>query len=157
MNNTIEKLNTLLNQMCTQLNEYSLNYCAQFKIFSAAGMAGEKADSIVSKALSTPVTLGSTTNVNVNEVLNEFTKSLDYTEGASGSVHPNSTFLESQSFSLLKQEILDHLQNLLQQANQIMSFWIKAGQHPFYPVWWDYAFIIETGSDAYVLIGSASD
>jgi hypothetical protein len=157
MTQTAEKLNALFNQMCTQLNEHSLNYCANIEIFSALGVAGEKANSIVSKALGNQVVLGNTTNINANDILNEVAESLDYTEGTSGSVHPNSAFLESQSFLLLKQEILEQLQNLLQQASQIMGFWIKEGEHPFYPVWWDYAFIIEQGDNAYVLIGSASD
>ncbi len=151
----VEKLNALLNQMCTELYENSSNYAVSIEIFSALGMAGEDTNSIVSKALSNPIILGGTDSVNRNEVISAVDDSFHYSEG--GSVHPNLEFLGSEPFLSLKQEILGHIQELLQEADQIMSFWIKEGQHPFYPVFWDYAFIIEKGNDAYILIGSASD
>ena len=45
---------------------------------------------------------------------------------------------------------------LVTKSEQVMGFWLKAG-HPFYPVYWDYAFLFEVGNDAFVLIGSSSD
>jgi hypothetical protein len=153
----VERINMLLDQMCAKLNKNSMNYSVSIEIFSALGMAGENTHDIVSEALKNPVILRRTDNVDALEILEELSKSLVYTEGESSAVHPNSEFLKSKNFLLLKGEILDCFQTVLQEASQIMSFSIKTGQHPFYPVWWDYGFIIEKDSNAYVLIGSASD
>ncbi len=155
--NMIEKINFLLSEMCSELNEDSWNYAVIVEIFSASGMAGEKAGSIVSIALGNPITLGETDNVSLGEVLNKVSECFDYNEGVLSATHPSLEFLGSEKFLQMKAEILECLRSLLQKADQIMNFSIKTGQHPFYPVFWNYAFIIEVGSDAYVLIGSASD
>jgi hypothetical protein len=153
----VEEINSLLSQICAELNEDSWNYSVCIEIFSALGMVGENTHDIVSNALKSPIILRNTSNVTIDEVLHTVSKFFDYSEGASSPSHPNSEFLGSPQFLLKKQEILDHLRDLLQEASQIMSFRIKEGKHPFCPVFWDYAFIIEKDNDAYVLIGSASD
>lgn len=48
------------------------------------------------------------------------------------------------------------MDKLVDGADTIMSFWLKEG-HPFYPVFWDFAFLIEKNNDAIVFIGSSSD
>ncbi len=153
--NEVEKINFLLSQMCTELNENSWNYSVSIDIFSAAGMAGQSIEKIVSEALSKEIILGKTHSISHNEILNEIASSLEYNNGGTAT-HPNLEFIGSSEFLSLKQEILNHLQILLSSSEQTIKFFLKE-VHPFYPVFWDYAFVIENKSDAYVLIGSASD
>ena len=153
--NEIEKINFLLSQICTELNKNSWNYSVSTDIFSAAGMAGESIEKIVSEALRKAIILGKTHSISHNLILDEIASSLEYNE-AGTATHPNREFIESNEFLSLKQEILDRLQVLLSSSEQPIQFWLKKG-HPFYPVFWDYAFVIENKADAYVLIGSASD
>jgi hypothetical protein len=151
----VEKINSLLAKMWSELNDNSSNYTATIEIFSAVGMAGESIEKIVSKALDKAIILGRTHSISPNEILNEIASSLEYNKGGTAT-HPNLKFIASNKFLLLKQEILNHLQTLLSSSEQTIQFWLKEG-YPFYPVFWDYAFVIENKSDAYVLIGSASD
>jgi len=48
------------------------------------------------------------------------------------------------------------LKPLLSKAGKITRFTLKKG-HPFYPVFWDFAFNIEVENESYIIIGASSD
>ena len=70
--------------------------------------------------------------------------------------HPGLEFLDSKKSSEMKTQILELLDKLVSESKQIIGFYFKEG-HPFYPVFWDFTFVIEHEIDSYVLIGSSSD
>jgi hypothetical protein len=41
-------------------------------------------------------------------------------------------------------------------SDSIYYLWFAAG-HPYYPVFWDFAFLIERQRDSFLFIGSSSD
>lgn len=78
----------------------------------------------------------------------------DY-QGDDGS-HPGRDYLASMTFKQDADFVMAQLEGLVSGASLLTLFWLKEG-HPFYPVFWDFAFMIERGDDAFVLIGSSSD
>ncbi|WP_157202923.1 hypothetical protein [Calidithermus chliarophilus] len=152
--NMMYRLNGLLRQMADGLNRGSLNYTVSFALLAADGIAGTPIAEAVSAALGRPVRLGEILSVTPEDALVEVAQSLDYI-GDYGS-HPDLTFVGSLEFSQLRSAILDSLRELLLTADQVMRFSLQDG-HPFYPVFWDYAFLIEKQEDTLILIGSSSD
>lgn len=59
----------------------------------------------------------------------------------------------SEILSLLD-DLLVHVR--LDQASTITSFWLSKG-HPAYPVFWDFAFDIQSVGKRWILMGSSSD
>ncbi|MFN8446082.1 MAG: hypothetical protein U0175_35150 [Caldilineaceae bacterium] len=118
-------------------------------------MAGQRIDAIVQQALqSMAVKIGGSSIVSPDEMLSEVVSAISY-QGDRGS-HPNLDYLASSEFNSVKELIVHAVRRIVASAAQVMSFWIKEG-HPFYPVFWDFAFLIECNSHAFVLIGSSSD
>lgn len=70
--------------------------------------------------------------------------------------HPNHTYQLSKEFESDFENLIRGLNALLEGHSQIISFDLESG-HPFYPVFWDFAFLIRTPGTGYVLIGSSSD
>jgi hypothetical protein len=151
--NVTEKNNQFYS-ISRRIFEDSLNYCANFQIWDAGDVAGESVQKIVMQAIGDSITIGGTYPITHSEAMDEIQNGFFFT-GSEGS-HPNLPLLESKSYQLEIAEIIKELSNWLKHADQIIGFWLKDG-HPFYPVFWDYAYIIEQGKRAYVFIGSSSD
>ena len=132
----------------------SLNYCASFKLVKCDGMAGQALQEILASALGEGVVIGGANAVGAADVLDAFRDALAY-QGDTGS-HPGQDYLTSEGFKRDESIVLAQVGALLEGASHILSFWLKEG-HPFYPVFWDFAFSIEKGTDAFVFIGSSSD
>jgi hypothetical protein len=151
----VKQINLLLQEICDNLNSNSLNYCLNIRFFDAPEMAGVQVEEIIKRALnSTNVEVGNTLSQTIDETIKQLTSVIDYT-GSMGT-HPNLSYINSQEFVDLKEKILDAIRDLLTESDQVIGFWLKEG-HPFYPVFWDFACLIEKDSNAYVLIGSSSD
>jgi hypothetical protein len=117
-------------------------------------MAGRALADILDSALGEGVLIGGTNAVGAADVLDALRDALAY-QGDSGS-HPGQEYLSSEGFKRHESMVLAWLGALLEGASHIESFWLKEG-HPFYPVFWDFAFSIEKGADTFVFIGSSSD
>jgi hypothetical protein len=59
-------------------------------------------------------------------------------------------------FTQDRAKALAQLNDFLRGVCRLTSFWLKEG-HPFYPVFWDFAYVIEKDGDAFVFIGASSD
>lgn len=147
-------INRRLERFCDEVGEESLNYAADIQLFPSPGMAGRNIAEIVSAALGVTVVVGGSSSTDRVEILQALRHGLEYA-GNDGSF-ANRTFLASARCQTEKAEVLKFFEAFTADADLLASFWLKSG-HPFYPVYWDFAFVIEKGADAFVLIGSSSD
>jgi hypothetical protein len=147
-------INSSLEALCAKLGEESLNYGARVRLFSSPRMAGRSVTDTVSAALGTAVVIGGTNSTDRAKFIQAIKDGLEYVGDESS--FPNRAFLASDQFQKQKEEILRFFDGFILDADQLIWFWLKKG-HPFYPVFWDFAFVIEKGADSFVLIGSSSD
>ena len=148
-------INDTLSRLCAGLSgSGSGNYLADIRLYHAVGVAGRSVAEVVGASLGWPVAVERTTSADRGEVISRIKEGLEYT-GDDGA-HPSYAFLSSDQFRKGEEEVLRFFESFLSDAGSVFSFHLTKG-HPFYPVFWDYAFLIEKGSDAFVLIGSSSD
>jgi len=147
-------INERLDALCDKLGQKSLNYGVKIHLYASPGMAGSSLVEIVTTALGHSVVVGGAESSASSMLVESLKAGLEYS-GDDGS-HPNRAFLSGVEFSVSKAEVLAFFSDFLEDADRVVSFWLKEG-HPFYPVFWDFAYTIEKGDDAYVFIGSSSD
>ena len=131
-----------------------LNYAAEFGLFVAQGAADDSLEEIAQQAIGPLTKIGGSCSCSNSSLIEQVATALQYT-GDDGS-HPNRDFLNSPTF----QETIDRatleVGHLIDAADLLIDFSLTDG-HPFYPVFWDFAFAIVRGCDVFILIGSSSD
>lgn len=150
----VADLDRLFAELCAKLNRGSLNYGVDIAFFGSPKTAGSSAQSIITAALGNSAILRNTYATTTDEIIEEVEKGMNFC--GDDDSHPNCDFLTSSSFEEMRTEILQRLNLFLSNADMVMGFWLKQG-HPFYPVFWDFAFIVEHGFDSHLLIGSSTD
>jgi hypothetical protein len=148
------EINSTLEGISRNLFADSLNYCASFKFVKCHGMAGRALQEILASGLGEGVVIGGVSAAGPADVLEALKDALAY-QGDAGS-HPGQGYATSETCRQDVSRVLAQVGALLEGASHIVSFRLKEG-HPFYPVFWDFAFSIEKGTDAFVFIGSSSD
>lgn len=151
---TASEINEKFKAICWILEKESQNYAVDFRLYPCTGLAGESLTEILAAAFPHPVVIGGSKSATALELLEDFKAGLEYAgdEGA----YPNLAFLSTAEFQASVDELLKWFEEFSTGANQIVGFWLKEG-HPFYPVFWDFAYVIEKDQDAFVFIGSSSD
>ena len=150
-----ENLAKRLDALCAGLGGGdALNYVANISLYPCLGMAGCDPQKIVTSGLGPNAALLKTVDASPDEVIGELKRCLEYAgdEGA----HPSSGYQGSDTFKREMQETAALLEGLLGISQRITTFTLSSG-HPFYPVFWELAYIIESEKDAFILIGSSSD
>ena len=148
----VVKLNESFKVICDDL--YGLNYVCKIKLYPGFGNAGRSLEEIVSESIGDTVKIGGSSSITTLEAIEDISAALNFRGDESS--HPDLYFLDSQDFSVQSKKILRLAGQLLSSSNNLIQFWLKSG-HPFYPVFWDFAFISECKNDALVWIGSSSD
>ena len=149
------ELNKIFTQFCKKVNGWgALNYCASLKVFPALEKAGSSAKEIVESALKKSVKLSHCYKYTEQEILEDVEKSLLYV-GDDGA-YPNLDFVKSENFKIITTKILESIKTELSKSSQVIGVSIVEG-HPFYPVFWDFSFILESNENAYLVVGSSSD
>jgi hypothetical protein len=151
---TTAVINERLRSLCHTLGKNSLNYTVDIHLYPAPGRVGESLEQTVAAALGHRVVVGGAESASFSMVVESLRTAIDYS-GDDGS-YPNREFLSSAEFRTEKERVVDACTDLLAGADRVVSFWLKEG-HPFYPVFWDFAYMLEKGDEAYVFIGSSSD
>ncbi|MUO77386.1 hypothetical protein GOZ78_00545 [Agrobacterium vitis] len=144
----------LLDQIADTLNDSALNYTVFLKLFEMP-LDGPLEKHLIIKALLGPkATLDDIKEIDkalVWPILND----LLFFRGneASG---PDALVLKSQHLVALVNELKSQVSDLIDAAQTIDLFQLQDG-HPAYPVFWDFAFLFLSASNASILIGSSSD
>ncbi|HAF43987.1 MAG TPA: hypothetical protein DCK83_03350 [Gallionellaceae bacterium] len=149
-----ELIGTTLDSISHRLYVGSLNYSPSFLVVNLKGMAGHSLQKLIDLAIGRAVVIGGTQSASETDLLVSVKDAL-YFQGDDGS-HPDRGYLASVEFQRNAELVMFEMDKLVDGADTIMSFWLKEG-HPFYPVFWDFAFLIEKNNDAIVFIGSSSD
>jgi len=130
------------------------NYSPSFMIVECKGMVGQSLQDVLDLAIDGAVVVGGSQSASKADVLRVVRTSLDF-QGDDGA-HPCRDYLASVEFKRDAELVMIQVGKLVDGADTIVSFWLKEG-HPFYPVFWDFAFLIERSKDAVIFIGSSSD
>lgn len=112
------------------------------------------ANAILAAAVGADAVIGRTLPCDAAAVVASMGAAIHYAGGAGS--HPNPAYLQSQSHAEEAKKVLEHVEAWASSAELLSSIWLKDG-HPFYPVFWDFAFLAVHGPDAVVLIGASSD
>ncbi|MEO0481581.1 MAG: hypothetical protein AAF196_19085 [Planctomycetota bacterium] len=125
-----------------------------FGFFPAPGAGALSIEEILKAALGPGVSLGSVALRTLTEALGEVGAVLRF-EGDDSS-HPSDLCLEGSRFPWEVEAAVREVEALLEGHDNLWGVQLDAG-HPFYPVFWDFAFVFTHGAEAGVLIGSSSD
>ncbi len=151
---THTEINKKLNSFCSELGKGdAVNFQCNIEIYAGEWLHREKEEKILKKIMGNGFIVRNIVETNIIELSNEFNESLSYL-GDNGA-HPNTNFIKGSSFNKELYELSKCLESFFDGC-KTYAFYVKNG-HPFYPVFWDFAFLLKKGNEAYILIGSSSD
>ena len=149
------EINDSLTATSRKLNRTSLNYCANFQFYVSKEAAGEPLEIVVRTLLGERAEIFMAQAATKIDVIDELKDAFRY-RGDHGS-HPSLDYLDSPESRFDLDQVICRIQRVLDDSfDDIQSFRLKEG-HPFYPVFWDFAFLIRTCADSFLFIGSSSD
>jgi len=137
-----------------KLCEDGMNYTVEIEFFSAGNLVGKSPSEILRVCFGEGTTSRDNKIVQLEELLDRVVAALNYA-GEVGNF-PSKVYLASQEHTEAVKTIRAELRRLMGNAKRITSLIIDDG-HPFYPVFWDFSYIIELSDQVFVLVGSASD
>jgi hypothetical protein len=144
----------LLSKLEDVLTGRGINYCVFLRAYSVPTQLGRSSAQYVIDALDTSAVIESVQPVTSHDVLDNVESALNYSGDPSAG--PDSEVLKSKEFRKLLVELKHSLAEKMNGAHRIEQFWLKEG-HPDYPVFWDFAFLIEGSTLTDIFIGSSSD
>ena len=151
-----EEIKGTLDALCWKLNRGKVsNYSASIGLFSSEEVDDDMTDEAMIKTI-----LGPTTKPDyfqeceLEQMLLGIRNCIDWK--GDEAVYPNRKYHATANYSDDVAAVFSKLGNLFEGASGIKSFDIAEG-HPFYPVFWEFAYLIKVPEKAYALIGSCSD
>ena len=149
--NEIDFFKKALNKVTKKLNSRSLNYVASVEIYPIRSEGN--VEQIIKSVFGSEAIVGGTVVSDKDELFKELMFGLSYA-GDTGA-YASLKYVGSAEHERDLNNIKNKLKPLLANCSKVTSFWLKEG-HPFYPVFWDFAFLID-GNEKFILIGSSSD
>jgi hypothetical protein len=131
-----------------------LNYVVGFSLCRVPAIPDGKPEQYVTAALGSKAVVGGVSETTAAEMLAEVERCIRW-PGDIGS-GPDEAAVRSPRFNELVTCVLAHFEQVASESTAIWNFWLKDG-HPFYPVQWDFAYVLAGPSGAEVFIGSSSD
>jgi hypothetical protein len=131
-----------------------LNYVVSFRRERVLPISGGTPEQYIVAALGPKAVVGGVSEVTGSELLAEVESSIRW-PGDIGSGPPKQV-LRSRRLRELVAGVSEHLEQVIAESESIWRFWLKDG-HPFYPVQWDFAFVLVGPGGAEVFLGSSSD
>jgi hypothetical protein len=150
----INEINNLLKLICSNLGKQSLNYAVTVKLFAGCETLNLDEIDSITEILGCKTEVIEIEESSLIELVKTVKECFAF-EGNEGS-YPNKEFIQSVQFKTILDDVLKKITNLFD-AFSIFIFQLKDETHPFYPVYWDYAFFVKNKEKCYVLIGSSSD
>lgn len=151
----VDLTNNLLRTICENLSQGDVaNFVADVKVYQSEITNGMSEVELIEKTFGSMAKVGGIVKSDLTEMISTVKECFEYL-GDDGS-HPNKNYLSSEQMKTEVAEVLENLQNLFSKNTEIYTFWLSCG-HPFYPVFWDYAFFAKNNKECFILIGSSSD
>jgi len=125
------------------------------QIFSGTWLNNKSEEKILQTIMGSNFIVHSLEIASFNDVIAELEAGLRY-EGEDGEYYPNNKYFGSNKYKKDLSITIGTIKSLFKDTDRIFSFYIKDG-HPFYPVFWNFAFLLKKEAKAYVFIGSSSD
>lgn len=150
----IKDFDNQLEDIVDLIHGETLNYVADVVLYPPVSIVSKSIDEIVKAVLGPEAVIRNTSPSNAQDVQEELKYALSYAGYESS--HPCKEYVGSEAQKQHLVELSNKLELFLSRAAKITSFNLSSG-HPFYPVFWDFAFIIEVADKAYIFIGSSSD
>ncbi|MFH5253827.1 hypothetical protein ACGTRS_21615 [Burkholderia semiarida] len=149
---TIDQL--LLDDISDELGGGSLNYGVFLKAYAVVLAEAFQSTEIVSTALGGGAIAIDFAEVSSDSVIEMVKCGLLYAgDDAAG---PSKETLESDVLMGMLEKLVSDLRLTISHAIKVEAFTLKEG-HPFYPVFWDFAFLFRAASEATIFIGASSD
>ncbi len=151
----IDLTNILLRTICGNLSRGDVaNFIADVELYQSEITNEVNEIELIEKTLGATAEVGGIVKSDLAELISMVKDCFEYL-GDDGS-HPNRNYLSSEKMKIEVAEVLNNLKKIFSETKEIYSFWLSNG-HPFYPVFWDYAFLGKTAEKCFILIGSSSD
>lgn len=149
------ELNLKLLKLCSNLGgAESLNYSCSSRVYSGDWLEGLELNFLLKNIMGSEPSIANLRESSLPTMVDVIRESFSYS-GDSGS-HPNLAYFESAQFSRELEEIIADLESQFSGCSNVYSFYISSG-HPFYPVFWEFSFLLKLNQKAYLVIGSSSD
>lgn len=155
----VDQIEDLLRKISHKLSngswfsEGASNYVVDVKLFRESTTTDLDEIEVIEKLIPKSI-VGDIEKSNLAELVGLVKEGFEFS-GDKGS-YPNRKYLVSEEFKDDLNQLLEQIQMIFSENIEIFKFWLKDG-HPFYPVYWDYAFLIKKKENNYILIGSSSD
>ncbi|WP_175843697.1 hypothetical protein [Burkholderia contaminans] len=149
---TIDQL--LLDDISDELAGGSLNYGVFLKAYAVVHAEPLQSTEIVSTALGGEAIAIDFAEIRSDSVIEMVKRCLLYAgDDAAG---PSKETLESDVLTGMIEKLVSDLRLTISHAIKVEAFTLEEG-HPFYPVFWDFAFLFRAASEATIFIGASSD
>ena len=146
--------NAALQALASLLGKDGINYSVSLEWFRTPREAESDSIALVRRAISSEAVLEGLRPISKHDVLAEVAVCLCYAgdDGAG----PGRIGLWSEEFKELLASLILQIEVAFDASESVETFHWKTG-HPYYPVFWDFAFLFKTPTEALVLLGSSSD
>ena len=148
----LEEINNRLRILCDELAE--LNYVCDICIYDSDWQKGKEEALVIQDAFDWDVAVSNIKKTDLKAILKEVSFGLEYT--SEGGHYANKKFYGSKEHIESTNKIIGSVKSLLRDSSKIFSFKFESG-HPFYPVFWEFAFLIKLKDRGLVIVGSSSD
>ncbi len=161
MNQIANELNQQLQNICHKLG--GLNYVCSIEVFSGKWIKGKQnpnysksnsIDVIIKSIFGEEARTRNTRDVSFDEMMDIFDSCIGYS-GSEGH-YPNKKYFKTDGYYHDLNKLKKLIQNFFDNPSKIIEFEFIHG-HPFYPGFWEFAFLIKTGDVAFCFIGSSGD
>ncbi len=152
--NEINEINNLLKLLCRDLGRSSMNYAITAKLLEGSEKFDLDEIDLITNILGYKTEVIEIEKSSLIELVKTVKECFEF-EGDEGS-YPNKKFIKSVQFKTTLDDVLKKIVTLFD-AFSIFKFELNHETHPFYPVYWDFAFFVRNQKKCYLLIGSSSD
>jgi len=150
----LEYLQQAIIKVLDKIHTNSLNYSADLDVTWIAEKSNISVEELIRKVYGSQVLLWRSTDSQKSVFMNNIKSGLSYI-GDEGS-HANREYVGSDEHTRDLKNIAVKMKPILRQCSKYVSFSFREG-HPHYPVFWDFAYLLECPSGYYVFVGSACD
>lgn len=133
---------------------YGRNYAVSLRRYPLAYIPNGEVTQYIEITLGPEAIVGGSQSVTAREMLEDIETSIRHQgDEAYG---PKQQVFASEAFEEHLGNLMSYLREATAHAPELQTFWLEEG-HPDYPVFWDFAYLINSPSASEIFMGSSSD